>query len=123
MLHFLYCSPCTTDEKLVAHCAAFVNQEQFSLEYLMTVPEQRIIEFLNPLGIQNDRAVGLKCLANQIYFQFKQKVPNTISDLQEIRGVGPKIAILTLMYGFGKKQEVSFLFSFCYFLFPVCNIF
>jgi len=36
----------------------------------MTVPEQRIIEFLNLLGIQNDCAVGLKHLGNQIYFQF-----------------------------------------------------
>jgi len=26
MLCFLYCSLCTTDEKLVAHCATFVNQ-------------------------------------------------------------------------------------------------
>jgi len=49
MLCFLYCSLCTTDEKLVAHCAAFVNREQFSLEYLMTVPEQRIMELLNHL--------------------------------------------------------------------------
>jgi len=82
----------------------------------MTVPEQRIIEFLNPLGIQNDCAVGLKHLGNQIYFQFNQMVPNNISDLRKIRGVGPKIAILTLMYGFGKKQEVSFSFSFFFFI-------
>ena len=108
MLCFLYCSPCTTDEKLVAHCSAFVNQEQFSLEYLMTVPESQIIEFLNPLGIQNDQALGLKRLANQIYFQFNQKVPDNISDLRKIKGVGPKIAILTLSYGFGKKHEVSY---------------
>jgi len=32
MLCFWYCSLCTTDEKLVAHCALFVNQEQFLLK-------------------------------------------------------------------------------------------
>jgi len=113
MLCFLYCSPHTTD------CSAFVNQEHFSLEYLMTVPETKIIEFLNPLGIQNDQAIGLKCLANQIYFQFNQWVPNIVSDLRQIKGVGPKIAILTLTYGFGKKQEVSFSLIF---FSPFCSL-
>jgi len=44
MLCFLYCSPHTTDEKLVAHCALFVNQDAFSVDYSMTVREQRIIK-------------------------------------------------------------------------------
>jgi len=80
----------------------------------MTVPEQRIIQFLYLLGIQNDHAVRLKHLGNQIYFQFNQMVPNNISDLKKIRDAGPKIDILTLMHGFGKKQEVccSLLFFF-----------
>jgi len=43
-----------------------------------------------------------------IYFQFNGRVSNNISDLRKIKGVGAKIAILTLMYGFGKKKEVSF---------------
>jgi len=70
----------------------------------MTVLEQRIIQFLNLLGIQNDCAIGLKYLGNQIYFQFNGRVPITISDLKRIRGVGAIFEILTLMYGFGKKK-------------------
>jgi len=62
----------------------------------MTVPEQRFIQFLNLIGIQNDHAARLKHLGNQI-FSFKGRVPNTISDLREIQGVGAKIATLTLM--------------------------
>jgi len=45
MLCFLYCSPHTTDEKLVAHCASFVNQEEFSLEYLMKVLKKELFSF------------------------------------------------------------------------------
>jgi len=39
-----------------------------------------------------------------IFFQFKKQVPATVEELLMIRGVGHKIALLTLQYAFNKIQ-------------------
>jgi len=46
----------------------------------------------------------LKRLTNQIYFQFKNQVLATLEELLMIRGVGHKIALLTLQYAFNKIE-------------------
>jgi len=53
---------------------------------LRTVPEERIIQFLNPLAIKR-ACCWFEALDNQISFQFGSNVPNTIEDLMKIRGV------------------------------------
>jgi len=52
LLCFLYCSPRTTDDILIRHCADFVNQENFCPEYLMDLPEADLVNLLYLLGIQ-----------------------------------------------------------------------
>jgi len=54
------------------------------------------------------RIVLLGCsISHSNLISIQKKSSQTISDLREISGVRPKIAILTLMYGIGKKKEVS----------------
>jgi len=65
------------------------------------------------LGIQNRHTAGLKHLAYQIYFQFKNQVPETVEELLMIRGVGHNIALLTLQFVFD-EIEVSLLTSLNY---------
>ncbi len=109
LLCFLYCSPRTTDDILIHHCAEFVNHNDFCPEYLMDLPEADLVNILYPLGIQHKRTAGLKRLAYQIYFQFKNQVPATLEELLMIRGVGHKIALLTLQYAFNKIEVRDFV--------------
>jgi len=104
LLCFLYCSPCTMDDILIRHCAEFVNHKDFCPEYLMNLPEADLVNKLYLLGVQHKQTASLKHLAYQIYFQFKNKVPATLKELLMIRGVGHKIALLTLQYAFNKIQ-------------------
>jgi len=70
----------------------------------MDLPKADLVNILYPLGIQHKQTAGLKRLAYQIYFQFKNQVPATLEELLMIRGVGHKIALLTLQYAFNKIQ-------------------
>jgi len=87
-----------------------VNHKDFSPECIMDLPEADLMNLLYPLGIQHKHTASLKHLAYQIYFQFKNQVPETVEELLMIRGVGHKIALLTLKYAFN-KTKVSLLTS------------
>jgi len=96
-------SPCTTDDVLMQHCAEFVH-ENFLPEYLMDLAEANLVNLSFLLGIQHKHAADLKQLSYQIYFQFKGQVPENVEELLIIKGVGHKIALLTLQYAFNKIE-------------------
>jgi len=47
----------------------------------MNLLEANLVDLLFLLGIQHKRAAGLKHLAYQTYFQFKNQVPETVEEL------------------------------------------
>ncbi len=81
-----------------------------------------MLNLLYPLGIQHKRTAGLKHLAYQIYFQFKNQVLATVEEFLMIRGVGHKIALLTLQYAFN-LIEVSLFTSLKYFVLLLTQVF
>jgi len=88
----------------------------------MDLPEADLLNLLYPLGIQHKRTAGLKHLAYQIYFQFKNQVLATVEEFLMIRGVGHKIALLTLQYAFN-LIEVSLFTSLKYFVLLLTQVF
>jgi len=62
------------NEKLVAHCASFVKQEEFfSFRNLLKILA---------LGIQDESAAGLNHLGYYIHFQLGGRFPNNTRDLK-----------------------------------------
>lgn len=90
----------TRDETTVPVCrrlfAAAQTPEQF-----VALPEDRLVELLHGATFPEPKARDLKRIAKQIVRERGGRVPDSMAGLTAFRGVGPKIAALTLGIGFG----------------------
>ena len=66
------------------------------------MPEERLIALLNGATFPEPRPANLKVIAHQILDNHGGRVPDSLAELTAFRGVGPKIAALTLAVGFGR---------------------
>ena len=71
-------------------------------EALMNLEEARLVQLLQGATFPEPKARDLKRLAQQIVEEQGGKVPDTMQGLTAFRGVGPKIAALTLAVAFNQ---------------------
>jgi endonuclease III len=69
---------------------------------LAALDESRLVELLQPATFPEPKARDLKALARRILDEHGGRVPDSMEALTAFRGVGPKIAALTLGVGFGR---------------------
>ena len=71
-------------------------------EQLAALPEPKLVELLHSASFPEPKARDLRAIARQIVDEHGGKVPDTLEGLTSFRGVGPKIAALTLAVGFDR---------------------
>jgi len=71
-------------------------------EQLAALDEQKLVELLRGATFAEVKARDLKRIAQQILSEHNGRVPGTVEELTEFRGVGPKIAALTIGIALGK---------------------
>jgi endonuclease III len=91
----------TRDETTVAVCLRLFAVARTPAE-IAALDEARLIEFLHGATFPEPKARDLKRLAQEIAERYGGRVPDTMDELTAFRGVGPKIAALTLAVGFGR---------------------
>ncbi|KAJ7063687.1 DNA glycosylase [Mycena amicta] len=67
-----------------------------SLEAMLAADVQDIKEAIRPVGMGEKKAQYLKDTAEKLRDDFNGDVPQTIEELLTLRGVGPKVGLLTL---------------------------
>ena len=86
----LYCSPKVFDTTLVETVLPLVNEPRFSFEFLKNISEDDLAVLLEPLGLQFIWAKNMKVVIKQIDTLFNGHVPESVRELQSIKGVGQK---------------------------------
>jgi len=109
----LYCSPKVFDTTLVETVIPLVNEPRFSFDFKKYISEDDIAVLLEPLGLQFVWAKNVKIAITQIDTLYDGQIPETVEELQSIKGVGQKISLLILEHAF-KKIVVSLFLNFCY---------
>ena len=71
-------------------------------EALANLDEETLVKLLHGATFPEPKARDLKRLAQEIVDQHSGRVPDTMEGLTAFRGVGPKIAALTLAVGFNQ---------------------
>jgi len=71
------------------------------------------VVLLEPLGLQFVQAKNMKIVITRIDTLYDGQIPETVEELQSIKGVGQKISLLILEHAF-KKIVVSLFWIFCY---------
>lgn len=81
--------------------------ERFSCpESLVTTSVEVIEQFLTPLGLQRNRAKGVKKLAEVLVDKYGGKVPNSYGELLDLPYVGKYIAHAVLCFAYGYQVPI-----------------
>lgn len=91
----------TRDETTVAVCLRLFQVAR-TPEALAALDEPALIGLLHGASFPEPKARDLLRLARQIVTEHGGRVPDSMAALTAFRGVGPKIAALTLAVGFGR---------------------
>jgi endonuclease-3 len=91
----------TRDETTVPVCLGLFAVAR-TPEALLALDDARLIALLDGATFSEPKARDLKEIARRILAEHGGRVPDTVEGLTAFRGVGPKIAALTLGIGFGK---------------------
>jgi endonuclease III len=91
----------TRDETTIAVCLRLFAVARTPRE-LADLDETQLIRLLRGASFAEDKAHDLIAIARIVRDEYGGVVPDSFDDLVSFRGVGPKIANLTLAVGFGK---------------------
>lgn len=91
----------TRDETTVPVCVRLFEVGR-TPEALMNLPQATLVRLLHGVTFPEPKARDIKSLAKQIVEEHGGRVPDTAAGLTTFRGIGPKIAALTLGVGFHK---------------------
>ena len=91
----------TRDETTVEVCLRLFAEAR-APEDFVRLPEDRLAALLDGATFPEPKARDLKEIARRILEEHGGEVPDSLETLTAFRGVGPKIAALTLAVGFGR---------------------
>jgi endonuclease-3 len=91
----------TRDETTTEVCLRLFARAR-TPEALLAIDEAELARLLTPATFAEAKARDLRAIARQIVEEHGGRVPDTVEGLTSFRGVGPKIAALTLAVGFGR---------------------
>ena len=66
---------------------------------------QDLEDLLKPVSFYRTKAKNIKLMCSNLGIE--QDIPNTLEELQNIKGVGPKMALLAMQIGFGQCLGIS----------------
>jgi endonuclease-3 len=90
----------TRDETTIAVCLRLFEKARTPREFL-TLTTDELTRLLAGASFPEAKARDLLAIARQVVQEHHGEVPDTMEGLLHFRGVGPKIAALTLATGFG----------------------
>ena len=91
----------TRDEATLTVCLRLFEVAR-TPKQLITLGQERLVELIRGVGFPEPKARDLLEIARRIDSEHGGAVPDTLDGLTAFRGVGPKIAALTLAVGFGR---------------------
>jgi endonuclease-3 len=93
----------TRDETTTAVCLRLFEKARTPRE-LLDLGEPELVRLLDGASFPEPKARDLRAIARAVLDEHGGKVPDTTEGLLSFRGVGPKIAALTLAVGFNRPS-------------------
>jgi endonuclease-3 len=95
-----------TDEK-VNEVTAVLFKKYRSPEDYLRVPEDELKADIKPTGFFNQKAISLRAACERIVTVYGGQVPDTMEDLQTLRGVARKTANIVMGNSFGRVEGIA----------------
>lgn len=84
----------TTDKKV--NNITYILFEKYDINTLANINIDELEVILRPLGMSYKKAIYIKSICSDVKNKFNNKIPNNMSDLLKLKGVGRKTANLVL---------------------------
>ena len=95
-----------TDAKVNEVTATLFVKYRTAAAYL-AVPEDQLKADIKPTGFFNQKATSIRAACDRIVAVYGGKVPDTMEDLQTLRGVARKTANIVMGNAFGKVEGIA----------------
>ncbi len=95
-----------TDEKVNEVTATLFNKYRSAADYL-AVPEDELKADIRPTGFFNQKAASLRAACERIVTVYGGEVPDSMEELQTLRGVARKTANIVMGNAFGKVEGIA----------------
>jgi len=95
-----------TDEKVNEVTATLFVKYRSAADYL-AVPEDELKADIKPTGFFNQKATSIRAACDRIVTVYGGTVPDTMEDLQTLRGVARKTANIVMGNAFGKVEGIA----------------
>ena len=95
-----------TDEKVNEVTATLFAKYRSAEDYL-AVAEDELKADIKPTGFFNQKAASLRAACERIVTVYDGKVPDTMEDLQTLRGVARKTANIVMGNAYGKVEGIA----------------
>jgi len=107
LLFLLTCSKRVRDDTL-SLLDIFVNNDNFSVDYIISLGKDGLKEVIQHLGLGNKNATDLLAMFQEIklYMDEHGYFPRTVLELRIHNGVGTKIASLVLYFAYGQIEAI-----------------
>jgi endonuclease-3 len=79
----------------------------FNLQGLLTVEPEELNRLIAKVGFHNNKTSYIKQVAPILRDQFNGDIPDTIEGLVSLKGVGPKMAYLTMSAAWGRDEGIG----------------
>jgi endonuclease-3 len=95
-----------TDEKVNEVTATLFRKYRSAEDYL-AVPEDELKADIKPTGFFNQKATSLRAACERIVTVYGGQVPDTMEELQTLRGVARKTANIVMGNAYGKVEGIA----------------
>ena len=95
-----------TKDETTAKASIRLLKEYNSPEKILKLSTKQIEKLIYPVGFYRTKAKRIKEICRVLIEEYNSKVPDTFDELIKLKGVGPKTASITVVYGFNKPHHI-----------------
>src|SRR3989338_7099208 len=95
-----------TKDETTAKASIRLLKKYNSPEKILKLSNKQIEKLIYPVGFYRTKAKRIKEICRVLIEEYNRKVPDTFDELIKLKGVGPKTASITVVYGFNKPHHI-----------------
>uniref|UniRef100_A0A7S2S0Y1 DNA-(apurinic or apyrimidinic site) lyase n=1 Tax=Rhizochromulina marina TaxID=1034831 RepID=A0A7S2S0Y1_9STRA len=96
-----------TKDTVNAQVMKVLREHGLTIECILATPDEQLNEMISPVGFHNRKTKYIKDTAVLLRDRHGGQVPDSLSDLLALPGVGPKMALLALQVVHGRVEGIS----------------
>ena len=96
-----------TKDETTAKASLRLLKKNNTPQKLVKLSTKQIEKLIYPVGFYITKAKRIKEICKVLLEKYDGKVPDTFEELVKLKGVGPKTASITVVYGFNKPKYIA----------------